>query len=186
MEKPDFLASPLVQDAVLRNLEILGEAAHSIELNDSQFASKYPLIPLRDIIAMRNQLVHGYFAVNLSIVWATLQEDIPGLKKLVQQVTARCQTRLIARSIRVNLCRPCIDAALQRLHILKALIAQPDGDVKRPHAVVADGHDVGFRVKLLKGAGRHVSHGHERASFDPRGFVLPGLADIEQYGCFRF
>ena len=86
MQEQDFLANQLVQDAVIRNIEIMGEASRNIEMHDPQFVSKYPQIPLRKIYLMRNQLIHGYVTVNASLVWATVHRDIPTLRTAVQQV----------------------------------------------------------------------------------------------------
>ncbi len=69
--------------AVVKCVEIIGEAASQVsaatrnEIND---------IPWRDIIDMRHRLVHGYYDINLDIVWSTLQEDLPGLIKSLQTV----------------------------------------------------------------------------------------------------
>jgi uncharacterized protein with HEPN domain len=56
MAEPDFQASQLVQDAVIRNIEILGEAARNIGFQAPDFETQYPQIPLRDIYSMRNRL----------------------------------------------------------------------------------------------------------------------------------
>ena len=65
------------QDAVIRNLEMIGEAANKLspELHSSQ-----PDIPWVDIIGMRNRLIHGYLTVNLDIVWSTVNDVLPGFK----------------------------------------------------------------------------------------------------------
>jgi uncharacterized protein with HEPN domain len=57
----DFIANPLVQDAVIRNIEIMGEAARKIELADPDFAAKNPQLPPRDIYLMRNRLAQRLF-----------------------------------------------------------------------------------------------------------------------------
>jgi uncharacterized protein with HEPN domain len=86
MSKSDFLANSMAQDAVLRNIEILGEASRNIGLRDPDFATRYPQIPLRDIVAMRNRLSHGYFAIDLDIIWKAVRKDVPALRAVVQQV----------------------------------------------------------------------------------------------------
>ena len=85
----DFSANPLIQDAVIRNIEIMGEAARNIEQCDPDFASKYPQIPLRDICLMRNRLAHGYFSVDLSLVWNAIRTDIPALRVEIQTILPR-------------------------------------------------------------------------------------------------
>jgi len=66
MSEAEFSSSRLVQDAVIRNIKILGEASRNIELHDPGFAQSHPEIPLRDIYLMRNRVMHGYFSVDLS------------------------------------------------------------------------------------------------------------------------
>ncbi|ASM78102.1 hypothetical protein VITFI_CDS2324 [Vitreoscilla filiformis] len=81
-----FLNQPLVQDAVIRNLEVLGEASHNIEKHDPAFAAAHPELPLAFAYQMRNALAHGYFKVDLEIVWRTVQRDLPRLLAQVQGV----------------------------------------------------------------------------------------------------
>ena len=80
LDRAGFDASSLIQDAVIRNLEIMGEAARNIELHDPSFAAKYSDFPLKDVYLMRNRLTHGYFAIDLAIVWNTVQNDLPELE----------------------------------------------------------------------------------------------------------
>ena len=61
----EFSTNALLQDAVIRNFGILGEATRNIETHDPTFGSRYPQIPLREIYTMRNRLTHGYFSVDL-------------------------------------------------------------------------------------------------------------------------
>ena len=68
------------QDAVIRNLEILGEAANNIRQHHAEFASQNSHIPWEDVYQMRNQIAHGYFAVDLVIVWKVIERDLPELK----------------------------------------------------------------------------------------------------------
>jgi uncharacterized protein with HEPN domain len=68
-----FLQSDIAQDAVIRNLEIIGEASRNIERNHADFAAAHPELPLGVAYEMRNALAHGYFKVDLSIVWKTIQ-----------------------------------------------------------------------------------------------------------------
>jgi uncharacterized protein with HEPN domain len=62
--------------AIIKSIEIIGEAASKIS---ETFKAENDNIPWRDIISMRNRLSHGYFDVNLDIVWETLQTDIPDI-----------------------------------------------------------------------------------------------------------
>ena len=79
MSELAFLENELVQDAVIRNIEIIGEAARNIERNDPAFAAQHAEIPWEVIYAMRNRVAHGYFKVDLEIVWKTIHHDLPEL-----------------------------------------------------------------------------------------------------------
>ncbi|MFX1762662.1 DUF86 domain-containing protein [Paraburkholderia sp. A1RI-2L] len=75
-----FEATPMAVDAVVRNIEIIGEAAHNITQGDPDFAAAHPEIPWEAMYGMRNQVSHGYFAVDIDIVWSTVQTYLPDLK----------------------------------------------------------------------------------------------------------
>lgn len=85
-DEPAFLRDELVQDAVIRNIEILGEAAGNIARDHPDFAKQHPEIQWEDIYLMRNRVAHGYFTVDLEIVWKTLQEDLPTLERQVSDL----------------------------------------------------------------------------------------------------
>lgn len=78
-----FIADEMRYQAVIRMLEIIGEASNQI--SDS-FCEHNPAFPVRKAIAMRNFLIHGYDEINLEVVWQTIQEDIPQLKAILQDV----------------------------------------------------------------------------------------------------
>ncbi len=71
------------QDAVLRNLEIVGEACRNIQRDCPEFAEAHPELPLSAAYQMRNAIAHGYFQVDISVVWATTQVDLPVLRSQV-------------------------------------------------------------------------------------------------------
>jgi len=79
----DFSDDPKTQDAVLRNIEIIGEASRNVERADPQFSALHPDIPWAVIYAMRNRLSHGYFEVDLEIVWKTIRNDLPPLESRI-------------------------------------------------------------------------------------------------------
>ncbi len=81
-----FLADEQVQDAVIRNIEIIGEAARNIERHSPEFAAQHPEIPWGDMYAMRNVVAHGYFTVDLEIVWKTIHGDLRGLAEQIANV----------------------------------------------------------------------------------------------------
>lgn len=79
-EFEEFQDDDLVQDAVARELEIIGEASNKLS---SSFKENNKNVPWEKIISMRNQLIHEYFGVDNKIVWDTCKEDLPGLKTLL-------------------------------------------------------------------------------------------------------
>jgi len=70
-------------DAVIRNLEVMGEAAYNMP---DVLKNQYPGIPWADISDMRNKLIHEYFGVDPSIIWKTIQEDLPVLVKRIEEI----------------------------------------------------------------------------------------------------
>lgn len=85
VDEPAFLLDEMIQDAVVRNLEIVGEASHNIEIHFPEFAAAHPDLPLAFAYQMRNAVTHGYFQVDLEIVWKTINKDLPALCKQVQK-----------------------------------------------------------------------------------------------------
>lgn len=79
----DFNADTLIQDGVLRNLAIVGEAAHRLLTEAPDFAVAHPEIPLAKIYATRNRITHGYEAVDLAVVWNLVLYDIPDLREKI-------------------------------------------------------------------------------------------------------
>ena len=69
----DFKKESLIQDGVVRELEIIGEAARVISETTKK---KYPDIPWYDIAGMRNRLIHEYFQVDVEVVWKTVTQDL--------------------------------------------------------------------------------------------------------------
>jgi uncharacterized protein with HEPN domain len=91
--KEDFLIERLLQDGVIRNFEILGEAAKKLIDAVEDAETKFPGIPFAAIYAMRNQLSHGYFSVDLEIVWNVIERDIPALRKEIVAAVAMLDGR---------------------------------------------------------------------------------------------
>lgn len=81
-----FLQNELVQDAVIRNLEVIGEASHNIETHFTEFATKHAALPLGPAYQMRNAVAHGYFKVDMQIVWNTIQNDLSELHNQVNAI----------------------------------------------------------------------------------------------------
>lgn len=78
-----FLNSQLIQDAVIRNFEVIGEASKNIERQFPEFAADHPDLPLMIAYEMRNALAHGYFKVDLPIVWKTIEVNLPVMEKQI-------------------------------------------------------------------------------------------------------
>ena len=76
----------MIIDAVVRNFEIIGEAAKNLSRKTK---SRLSDIPWEDITGMRNKMIHEYFGVDLEIIWKTIQEAVPDLKKAIKKVNAK-------------------------------------------------------------------------------------------------
>lgn len=70
-----------LKHALVRLLEIIGEAANGMS---SSIKEEHPDIPWKEMIGMRNRLIHGYFDVDIDTVWQTVSKDIPPLKSLLE------------------------------------------------------------------------------------------------------
>ena len=83
MDEATFYQHNLVQDGVIRQLEIMGEAVKNLPDNLRQ---QYQQVPWKDIAGMRDILIHHYFGVDLEQVWITVQDDLPGLQVEVEKI----------------------------------------------------------------------------------------------------
>ncbi len=81
MSKSDFLADKRTQQAVVMNLIVIGEAATRLLQEHSDFTDCHSGIPWRNMKGMRNRIAHGYFEINLDVVWETAQTALPELLK---------------------------------------------------------------------------------------------------------
>lgn len=88
MAEATFLDDEKTQDAVVRNFEILGEAAHNIEAHHAAFAALHPDVPWALMYTMRNRVSHGYFKVDYELVWKTIHGDLPELRSQVAALLA--------------------------------------------------------------------------------------------------
>jgi uncharacterized protein with HEPN domain len=91
MSREEFFADTLKQDGVIRNIEIIGEAANNLREADPGIAARHPSIPFAQIYGMRNRVVHGYFSVSLPMVWDSVEEDIPELREKIAEVLQELQ-----------------------------------------------------------------------------------------------
>lgn len=83
LTEDEFYKNRQVQDAVLRRLEIIGEAVKNI---DKHFRDRYPNIAWTKIAGLRDVLIHAYFGVNMKRVWSVVEKDIPELKQEILHI----------------------------------------------------------------------------------------------------
>ena len=83
LNQEKFSEDKLRQSAVIRQLEIIGEAVKNIP---SAFKEKYPNIPWKDIAGFRDVLSHAYFGVSMDRVWNIIEKDLPKLKKEIEKI----------------------------------------------------------------------------------------------------
>ena len=83
--RDEFLEKRLIHDAVIRNFEIIGEAANQLSLA----LRECEIVPWGRIIAFRNRLIHGYWSVDLILVWDVVVRDLPTLKREVERLLER-------------------------------------------------------------------------------------------------
>lgn len=85
LRKDEFLKNEEKQDAIIRKIEIIGEAVSNLE---HKFKEDYPDIPWQDIADMRNKLIHEYFSVDLELIWEVLQKDLKIFKDSILKIKA--------------------------------------------------------------------------------------------------
>ncbi|MEC5397077.1 HepT-like ribonuclease domain-containing protein [Uliginosibacterium sp. H1] len=88
MDEAGFLCDEKTQDAVVRNFEVIGEAARNIERHHPAFAAEHDDIPWSLLHTMRNRVAHGYFKVDFGLVWRTIEVDLPVLQGQIQRLLA--------------------------------------------------------------------------------------------------
>jgi len=83
MNYNEFIEDDKTSSAVLRKLEIIGEATKNIP---DEIREKYSQIPWKGISGLRDKLIHGYFEVDYKLVWGIIKTRIPSLKKVINQI----------------------------------------------------------------------------------------------------
>ncbi|MGV8891715.1 MAG: DUF86 domain-containing protein [Burkholderiaceae bacterium] len=81
LSKDDFLADTRTQQAVILNIVVIGEAATKLAKDYPDFIEQHPDVPWKNMKGMRNRIAHGYFDIDLDIVWNTVQTALPQLVK---------------------------------------------------------------------------------------------------------
>lgn len=89
LTEPQFRENTLVIDAVIRNLEVIGEAASRLPV---EVLEAYPDIPWHEMRGMRNLLIHEYFGLSLPIVWRTVTHDLPPLLAVLRPMVSESGT----------------------------------------------------------------------------------------------
>jgi uncharacterized protein with HEPN domain len=79
----DFLQDHKTQDAVIRNIEIIGEA---VKLLSDNIKKNYSHITWKEIAGTRDKLIHDYFGVNIDVVWSIAKEDLPGFVEQLERI----------------------------------------------------------------------------------------------------
>lgn len=79
----EFSHDPKTQDAVIRQIAIIGEAMNKMDI---EFLNKHPELPSKEAVSMRNILVHDYDTVDLEELWKTIKIDLPALKETVSKI----------------------------------------------------------------------------------------------------
>ncbi|SFM47934.1 Uncharacterized conserved protein, contains HEPN domain [Methanolobus profundi] len=79
----DFIEDTKTQYAVIRALEIIGEAAKNVP---DDIRQQYPTVPWKDLAGIRDKLIHAYFGVNLEVVWLSVKEGIPEAKPVIEDL----------------------------------------------------------------------------------------------------
>ncbi len=86
LDKNEFLEDKRTQQAVIMSLIIIGEAATKVMEGYAVFTEAHPEVPWRNMRGMRNRMAHGYFDIDLDVVWETAQEWLPELLKQLRAV----------------------------------------------------------------------------------------------------
>ena len=87
--REQFLQNAEKQDAVVRRIEIIGEAADRLMKADCDYGRNFPDLELRDIKDMRNLVIHGYDAVDATVIWNTAKVDVPALRERLEHLIAK-------------------------------------------------------------------------------------------------
>lgn len=82
-DEDDFLSNELIKDAVVRNMEVIGEATKNLPVS---LKKDYPEVPWKDMAGIRDRLSHFYFGIDYKIVWDAVKDDIPKLEFMIHNI----------------------------------------------------------------------------------------------------
>ena len=83
IDKSTFLSNGMMQDAIIRQIEIIGEATRNIS---AELLEKHPELPWFEMRGIRNKIVHDYLEKNTDVIWDTVQNDLPILKPKIKEL----------------------------------------------------------------------------------------------------
>jgi len=83
VSKEQFYNTHIVQDAVVRNLQVMSESSQRLA---DEIKRNYPAIPWKQISGFRNILVHDYLGVDLDVIWSVIEQELPGLEKALTEI----------------------------------------------------------------------------------------------------
>ena len=86
LSNADFLKDKKTQQAVILNIMVIGEAATKLADEYPEFVAKFPQVEWKSMRGMRNRLAHGYFDINLDVVWDTVKQALPDLEAQLRQI----------------------------------------------------------------------------------------------------
>jgi uncharacterized protein with HEPN domain len=84
--KAEFSSNNMMQDAVVRQIEIIGEASRQIS---EDLQARHPELPWFEMRGIRNKIVHDYLEINQDIIWDTTQNDLPSLKPMIEKLLGK-------------------------------------------------------------------------------------------------
>jgi uncharacterized protein with HEPN domain len=88
--KASFLSDLKTQDAVIRNLEVIGEAAKRLP---AEVAGSHPEVPWKRIAGLRDKMIHQYFGMNLELVWQVVEQELTALDRRIEEILAGLERR---------------------------------------------------------------------------------------------
>lgn len=86
MKYDDFLVDLKTQDSVIQNIEIIGEAVKNLS---TELRATYDQVAWKSMAGMRDRLIHDYFGINIDIVWGVVTENIPVLRRQLDDILSR-------------------------------------------------------------------------------------------------